>query len=313
MNKTVVVIIIAVIVILGGIGAYFIFGKSQVQPSPSTTSSKTQATWQEKVIAVSGKYADADVVLLDDGRFRMYYATEPEVANNQLEIFSATSNDGKTWQQEPDIRKQFAVFPDVVKLPDGKWRMYYQNEQEIKSAISDDGITWTDELGVRIDAKEEGFTLENVAAPTTIKLDNGQYIMVYRGNENKPYGTEKLPNQTTSYFFYAMSDDGLTFTKKGIALDSRNETLKGSIDGPDWVKWDNELRLFFWSYKGVYHITYNYNQFSQQPTFDFTNKDTNAGPFPANPPADPSVIKIGLDWFMYYGQHTQGIYYAQLE
>lgn len=313
MNKTIIIVVIAIIVILGGTGVYFIFGKSKTQPSSSTTPTQVQAGWQEKGVAVAGKYADADVVALDDGSYRMYYATEPEVVNNKLEVFSATSKDGQTWQQEEGIRKQFAVFPDVIKLPSGKWRMYYQNDRVIKSALSDDGLTWTDEPGTRIDAAETGFNLENVAAPSTTKLDNGQYIMVYRGSENKLYGTEKLPNQTTSYFFYALSDDGLTFSKKDIALDSRNETLKGSVDGPDWVKWDDIWRLYFWSYKGVYHITYQNGQFSREPVFDFTNKDASAEPFPANPPADPSVIKIGLDWFMYYGQHTKGIFYAVLE
>jgi hypothetical protein len=36
-------------------------------------------------------------------------------------------------------------------------------------------------------------------------------------------------------------------------------------------------------------------------------------PFPENPPGDPTLIEINDKWFMYYGQHTKGIYYATLE
>ena len=35
--------------------------------------------------------------------------------------------------------------------------------------------------------------------------------------------------------------------------------------------------------------------------------------FPSSPPGDPTLGKVGGQWFMYYGQHTKGIYYAILE
>jgi len=35
--------------------------------------------------------------------------------------------------------------------------------------------------------------------------------------------------------------------------------------------------------------------------------------FPSSPPGDPTLGKVGDKWFMYYGQHTKGIFYASLE
>ncbi|MBI2627438.1 hypothetical protein HYW72_00750, partial [Candidatus Nomurabacteria bacterium] len=95
-----------------------------------------QAAWQLGGIAIAGKYADAEIVELGSGNYRMYYSIEPEVPGNKLEVFSATSTDGINWKKEEGVRKEFATFPDVVKLPDGRFRMYFQNAGVIKSAIS---------------------------------------------------------------------------------------------------------------------------------------------------------------------------------
>jgi len=241
----------------------------------------------------------------------MYYSVEPEVPGNNLEIYSSVSTDGINWTQEEGIRKTMATFPDVVKLPDGTWRMYFQNAGVIKSAVSSNGLSWTDEPGVRISKNESGYDLENVGAQGTIRLDDGTYIMAYRGTINKPYQTtEKIPNKDTHVYFWATSKDGLTFGKKGLAIDSRNETLLGAVDGAEWVKWDDgQSRIYFWSYAGVYHVTYQDNSFSQ-PVFDFTNNKDPMAKFSPNPPGDPTIMKINGKWFMYYGQHTKGIYYA---
>ena len=98
-----------------------------------------------------------------------------------------------------------------------------------------------------------------------------------------------------------------------MAIDSRNETLMGFSDGAELVKWDDqELRVYFWSYTGIYHSIYKNEKFSEAE-FDFINSNNPNQKFPQNPPGDPTLAKIGSKWFMYYGQHTKGIYYATLE
>lgn len=303
-----------IIIISGYLLIKLVFSPQKNQETLSSDASgttKTTTAWQEKGVAISGKFADAEVVEIKEGKFRLYYSVEPEVAGNKLELYSATSTYGINWTQEEGTRKTMATFADVVKLPDGSWRMYFQNSGVIKSATSTDGLTWNDEVGTRIDKTEKGYNLENVGAQTTMMLNDGSYLMVYRGTIDEPYKTtEKIPNNNTQLFFYATSSDGINFTKKGIALDSRNDTLYGMVDGAEWVKWENEFRLYFWGYYGVYYSTYSDGKFSTSPIFDFTNNPNSQAKFAANPPGDPTLIKIDDTWFMYYGQHTLGIYYA---
>src|SRR3989344_6482795 len=180
-------------------------------PLPQQPLQQTQQqSWQFGGIAIQGNYADAEIVKLGNENYRMYYSIEPEVPGNKLEMFSAVSTDGIDWNKEEGIRKDFATFPDVVKLPDGRFRMYFQNAGVIKSATSHDGLIWIDDPGIRIYKIELGFKLEDVGAQGTIRLEDGTYIMAYRGTVNEPYQTaEKIPNKDTHIYFWATSKDGL--------------------------------------------------------------------------------------------------------
>ena len=312
------VIIITVIVAIVGYGGYRILQRNKDGSGQKTNSALEKSetkSWQTGEVAIGGKYADADAVDLGNGKYRMYYSIEPEVAGNQLEMYSATSTDGIIWTKESGIRKTFAPFPSVLKLPNGKWRLYFQNTGVIKSALSSDGLNWSDEAGTRMDATNSlGLKFDNVAAPTVDRLSDGNYIMVYRGFINDAYSNE-TPNKNTQLFLWASSKDGLNWTKKGMAIDSRNSTLQGLVDGPEIVpKWDDgTVKLFFWSYSGVYESTYSEGKFSQ-PALVYSGQNTNAqNKFPMNPPGDPTLLKVNGTWYMYYGQHTKGIYSAILK
>lgn len=287
---------------------------ASIPPQPESGQVKPKVpVWKYGNAAIAGTYADAEIVDLGNGRYRMYYSIEPEVPGNKLEVFSAVSSNGMGWEKEEGVRRDFSVFPDVVKLPDGRYRMYFQNQGVIKSAISSDGLSWTEEAGVRIDgANTAGLSLENVAAPTTMKIGD-EYVMVYRGTIDQRYSTE-VPNNKIQLFLWATSEDGMSFEKKGIALDSRNSIFQGLLDGPELVKWDNgSIRLYFWSYSGIFHTTFKDGGFSQETEFDYTTASDPGKPFPPDPPGDPTLAKINNKWFLYYGIHTKGIYYATLE
>ncbi len=285
--------------------------ENQNQNSTPSSVSPSGNTWQDQGVVIPGQFADAEIVALGNGRYRLYHAAEPDSPDFQGQVYSSISSDGMNWVKEEGIRKTQAVFFDVVQLPDGRYRTYFQNAQAIKSAISDDGLTWTDEPGIRIDKNEPGYVLDNVGAQSTYRLPDNTYIMVYRGMINQPYETaEKIPNATTQIYFWAVSEDGLNFEKKGLAIDSRNETLYGLADGAEWVNWDDdELRLYFWSYAGIYHSVYANHTFLR-PVFDWTNNKDSRVKFAPDPPCDPTILKINSRWYMYYGQHSRGIYYA---
>ena len=314
-------IVIAIVAFVG-----FTVLKSDKDKEPTTTQASTtdgkspaensEGTWKEVDYAVKGKYADADVVQVNDKTWRLYYAVQPEVQGNNFEVYSAKSTDGKTWKQEAGTRKTMATFPEVIKLKDGKFRMYYQSAGVIKSAISSDGLSFKDESGTRIDkVNSEGLTLDNVAAPTITQQDNGTFVLVYRGTTNKRYAAN-TPNPSTQVLFWATSSDGLSFKKKGLAIDSRNSTLDGQLDGPDIVKWDdNSYRVFATSYTGVYSFTFDGSKFGK-PELALSGGavQDNMG-FRGAPPGDPTLTKIKGIWYMYYGATgtESGIHYATLQ
>lgn len=271
------------------------------QPEP------IKSDWTQGNVAIPGNYADAEVIQVDDQTFRMYFSVEPEVPGNKLEVYSATSNDGEHWEIEQGQRKQFSTFPDVIKI-NNKFRMYFQSAGEIKSAISDDGLNFKDEYSTVITKSDTQFNFDNVAAPSVIKLDDS-YIMVYRGTINKKYKSD-LPNPNTQILMWAKSENGINFVKQGIAVDSRNDLFEGLLDGPELVQFsDNSIRLYYWSYKGIYHSIFDGEKFSE-PVFDYTTSTNSLAQYPENPPGDPTLAFINNKWFMYYGQHTKGIFYA---
>lgn len=269
--------------------------------------------WNNGGNVISGYYADAFAVDLHNGMYRMYYAGAQQ-NDPTLPIYSATSTDGIHWSQEGSLRKTLAAFPDVLKLPNGKWRMYFQNQQLIKSAISTDGLTWTDESGVRMDASNSlGLALSDVNDFSVIQMQDGSYLMVYGGKINQTYPGPNVPNPQENVFLWATSTDGLNWHKQGMALDSRNSTYRGWVEGPDLVKWDDgSIRLYCWSYDGIYYSTYQNGSFSQG-NLTFTQQDSQGNMFTQIPVADPALLKINNTWYMYYGQFQIGINYATLK
>lgn len=320
--------IVFILVLIGAVGymAWQAFTQTAKAPDSSESTKNTDSeqaaklAWQYGDTAVAGLYADADVVKLDNGNYRMYYADQPPMNPSagpaELGVWSSISSDGITWKKESGKRMSNVTFPEVVHLKNGKWRMYYQSSQRIKSAISSDGLNFTEESGDRIAyANSAGLDLTNVAAPAVFQLDNGTFVMVYRGSLDGKYSVHS-PNQDTNLLLWASSQDGLKFTSKGIAVDSRNDTLLGSLDGPNLVKWDDgTYRLFSTSYTGVYSFAFDGGKFGE-PVLEFAGDAKRQGDqLLGQPPGDPTLIRIGDTWYMYYGQtgDATGIHYATLK
>ena len=59
-----------------------------------------QAGWTTSTSVVPGRYADAEVFRLPDGRYRTLYGTEREVAADRSGIYASIGSDGKTWMPE---------------------------------------------------------------------------------------------------------------------------------------------------------------------------------------------------------------------
>lgn len=119
------------------------------------------------------------------------------------------------WTREGVIIPGGYCDPEVVKLPDGRYRMYYGLDPRtypeninIVSAVSSDGLNWTAEPGTRM---SEG------ALPSVIELPDGRWRMYY----NSPGSIQS-----------AISDDGLNFQAEGLRLAT-------NLGGPSVVKLDD--------------------------------------------------------------------------
>ncbi len=115
---------------------------------------------------------DPDAFELPDGRLRMYFY---DIADKSAhKIYSAVSSDGVNFALEPGIRFQAdGIYdPNVVLLPDGRYRMYL-NHTDIWSATSDDGLTFV---------KDDGIRVETGAVPGAVVLPDGR-VRLYVCNQ----------------------------------------------------------------------------------------------------------------------------------
>jgi hypothetical protein len=145
------------IISIGGstVRMYFVAGGDL---SDSAVSSDGGVTWtREGRITVSGLsganwVVDPDVIQVSGGRYRMFFATGPDGQPGLMSkrVRSAISSDGRSFVLEPgDLiaptgAGDDVVDPDVVQLPDGRYRMYYGystagSQYQLRSAVSGTG------------------------------------------------------------------------------------------------------------------------------------------------------------------------------
>jgi len=180
---------------------------------------------EEQCGALIHQCVDPNLIQLPDGRLRLYYVAvfsdaDPANSLEDMEVRSAVSSDGIEWSAEPGVRfKGLVMDPDVVPLPDGRYRMYFTARvpEHLKgpddlpiaicSAISDDGLTFVEEPGLR---------WKLGSASSTILLPDGRFRMYYHHCE----ATERIRGgDPTSVILSAVSDDGLEFTEEpGVRL-----------------------------------------------------------------------------------------------
>ena len=173
--------------------------------------------WIYKKVTIQGEVAgsqsgispvDPDIVLLPDGRYRLYYM-------HAGKIYSAVSNYGINFVKEDGVRYQHETTvydPDVVKIGD-VWRMFVSLGLKNLSTVSNDGLSFSRENELPFEGSVsstipmengyrmyymrqggifssfssdggnwvyEGLRLDNAGDPTVIKLPNGTYKMFYK-------------------------------------------------------------------------------------------------------------------------------------
>jgi len=164
---------------------------------------------------------DVTVVKLDDGRYRLYGNSSNNPGPGQRGFDSFISDDGLNFQKEEGYRLTGpGVFmPFVIKLPDGKYRLYFTDQEvaigkegarAIMSAISNDGLDFIIEEGDRLTYTENDYEASGIRGAKILQLSKGSYRMYYHGIDESNHWR----------VLSAVSGDGLEWTREeGVRID----------------------------------------------------------------------------------------------
>lgn len=185
------------------------------------------------------------------------------------------------WTVDTGVRLEDATVPNIYRLEDGRFRIYYGGPGGILSAISDDGFTFTKEPGVRVPSGNPGSPEMIVSDPTLVTMKDGRARMYYKGATG-PGG----PGQSVHSIFSAVSTDGLRFEKEGVRIDSQQTPDRGWASVPEaFVLSDGRVRLYYVS-DGL-DVKHGIVSTISEDGLNFTREETKLTGF-----VDPAVIRL---------------------
>ncbi|MFH1234719.1 MAG: hypothetical protein V1493_03845 [Candidatus Diapherotrites archaeon] len=205
-------------------------------------------TYVGKMVDVKDLEGKADMVsnpsifLAKDGNYRMVFEGSAMAYNkNDRRLYSAVSPDGLKWKVEEGARFQdegdgkpgelFTSVPDIIRLGDGRLRMYYTRGVSSAIAVSEDeGLTWT---------KEKNLDFGRIAIdPDIVALEDGTYKLFFTSFDH-------IFGEGEQYMMSASSLDGIEFTlDEGKRLRPGKEN--GLVVDPDVVSLpDGKYRMYY--------------------------------------------------------------------
>jgi hypothetical protein len=164
---------------------------------------------------------DPTIVEMPGGQLRMFWVrsghrVDPAFSTTKNEFLSALSDGAGGWTLDPGVRflGVAAADPDVIRLPDGRWRMYFSRglvlDEEhnnsapaVMSAISTDGLHFVVEPGVR---------KHRCSASASMVLASGQIRMYC--HRRKVFWETDTDADPSAYIISSISDDGLKFEQE---------------------------------------------------------------------------------------------------
>ncbi len=136
--------------------------------------------------------------------------------------------------------------PSVVRLPDGRYRMYVNGGpgKGIVSYVSNDGLSFTPEEGMRLTEGAKG-ALDCAASHPWVVPMAGGYRMYYQGDSNCVQG-DMGGQQHAFRIFSAFSSDGLAFEREGVRVETGGTTgLTEAAHGRVLRLADSTYRMYF--------------------------------------------------------------------
>lgn len=186
---------------------------------------------------VAGSLANTTVLRLNDGRYRLFVSATPENKG----MVSAISTDGVHFTLESGIRVPSTAtlsdgttanlgHPEIVRLPDGRARIYMRQHPGFASnsaasgiyslTSTDEGLTFTADPGVRLTAAAAGWA--DMSGVRIVKMKSGIWRMYFSSNNpNTTQGSttilasDSVKSATSSDLVTWVMDAGVRI---GIAL-----------------------------------------------------------------------------------------------
>ena len=204
-----------------------------------------------------------NVIRLPAKGYRMYYTglgparRDPEALGY---ILSASSDDAVTWNKDPDVRVDLfpphasarTLCPDVIPLPDGRYRMYFEARTTdrptvILSAISSDGLSWEPEPGLRF-----GDGTWSYGTPRCLYIEwDDSFAVRYRLYFHRYTFPLVSGIDAGNVIISGVSSDGLLFEEEeGVRIAQGTDRETFAVYAPEVVRLgDNSYRMYYsgWS------------------------------------------------------------------
>lgn len=203
-----------------------------VAPTVSWTNEGTRLTAAQAGQTSTQVLADATVIRLNDGRWRMY------VYGNTA-YKSAISSDGLAFTIESGFRmREGAGQSRAWRLDDGRIRIYFSANGISSAVSSDDGTTFIEESGTRLSASAAG--MSQLTGPGIVRMRSGLYRMYF---SDLPIPGEGVrPHQIKS----ATSADLVSWTMDSGVRVGTGATMTGNAEHPcAIVNSDGSVTIFY--------------------------------------------------------------------
>ena len=260
-----------------------------------------------------------NVIDLPGGGYRMYYYShEPERHAEGVVgcVVSASSPDGETWARDegrrvdahaPDAENR-TLCPDVVALPEGGYRMYYQAHSAsdrglVLSSVSQDGLNWTREPGIRFGAPGAVY-----GSPRCVPLEDGRWRLYCHEYPEEPKSTGI---NTGNHVISAISGDGLDFQREpGVRVPQESRLEDYAVYAVEVLRLgDGSYRMYYagWSSNPVEGRIFSATS-DDGLTWD---KDEgicldNGGPFQSQKVSEPCVTRLPDGRFRMFYEANDG-------